>query len=87
MSYNALDRHLEIRGDQNAISYISPVTDTVKHYTYAELHAEVERMAGMLSGLGVQTGDRVGMRPTAVQQHCAMSLEHGFHSDLYANDP
>ncbi|WP_046059786.1 AMP-binding protein [Paracidovorax citrulli] len=30
-------------------------------YTYAELHAEVRRLAGALLGLGLQKGDRVGI--------------------------
>ena len=35
-AYNALDRHiLDGRGDQVALIYDSPVTDTVTHYTYS----------------------------------------------------
>ncbi len=58
--YNALDRHVEAgRGDQAALIYDSPVTDTKRTYTYSELTDEVARFAGVLSGLGVTKGDRV----------------------------
>jgi len=58
--YNALDRHVENgRADQAAIIYDSPVTNTVKTYTYREALGEVSRLAGVLAGLGVTKGDRV----------------------------
>ncbi|HBY98516.1 MAG TPA: propionyl-CoA synthetase [Chloroflexi bacterium] len=58
--YNALDRHVEGgRADQAALIYDSPVTGVVKSFTYRELHDEVARFAGLLTGLGVQKGDRV----------------------------
>ena len=58
--YNALDCHIENgRGDQDALIYDSPVTDTVKKYTYSELRDEVAQFAGALTGQGVQKGDRV----------------------------
>ncbi|MGD9367267.1 MAG: acetyl-coenzyme A synthetase N-terminal domain-containing protein, partial [Desulfobacteraceae bacterium] len=45
--YNALDVHIENgRGDQAALIYDSPVTDTIKSYTYNELRDEVARFAG-----------------------------------------
>ncbi|OQX05840.1 MAG: hypothetical protein BWK80_51570, partial [Desulfobacteraceae bacterium IS3] len=40
--YNALDYHIEKgRGNQAALIYDSPVTDTVKKYTYTQLRDEV----------------------------------------------
>jgi propionyl-CoA synthetase len=58
--YNALDRHVENGlGNQPALIYDSPVTDTVKTYTYAQLRDEVARFAGGLASLGVEKGDRV----------------------------
>jgi propionyl-CoA synthetase len=58
--YNALDLHVEQgRGDQTALIYDSPVTDTQRRYTYAGLLDEVARCAGVLAGLGVEKGDRV----------------------------
>jgi propionyl-CoA synthetase len=59
-AYNALDRHVESgRGDQAALVYDSPVTGTVRRYTYRQLRDEVARFAGALAALGVGKGDRV----------------------------
>ena len=58
--YNALDLHVEEgRGDQPALIYDSPVTDTIKSYTYKELTDEVAKFAGVLAAQGVTKGDRV----------------------------
>jgi propionyl-CoA synthetase len=58
--HNAVDRHVDAgRGDQPAIVHDSPVTGTRRTYTYAELRDEVARFAGVLTGLGVERGDRV----------------------------
>ena len=58
--YNAVDRHVEQgRGDQAAIIYDSPVTDTVQTITYRELQDQVARFAGALRAQGVAKGDRV----------------------------
>src|SRR6185436_7730392 len=58
--YNALDVHIERgRADQPALIYDSPVTATIKTFTYRELLDEVARFAGVLVGQGVQKGDRV----------------------------
>ncbi len=58
--YNAVDYHVEEgRGDQVAIIYDSPVTDTVRKITYREFLDEVSRFAGVLAGLGVVKGDTV----------------------------
>ncbi|MGH2734828.1 MAG: AMP-binding protein [Actinomycetota bacterium] len=58
--YNALDRHADGgRGDQAALIYDSPVTDTIKTYSYSELREEVARFAGALRNLGVGVGDTV----------------------------
>ncbi len=58
--YNALDHHIDQgRGDQLALIYDSPVTDTIKKYTYSQLRDEVARFAGVLKAQGVEKGDRV----------------------------
>ncbi|MDO9514682.1 MAG: acetyl-coenzyme A synthetase N-terminal domain-containing protein, partial [Syntrophales bacterium] len=58
--YNALDYHVENgRGNQTAIIYDSPVTDTVKKITYGELLEKVSTFAGVLRDLGVSKGDTV----------------------------
>jgi propionyl-CoA synthetase len=57
---NALDRHLR-RGNAErvALIYDSPVTGTIRRFTYAELTDLVARAAGALVRLGVAKGDRV----------------------------
>jgi propionyl-CoA synthetase len=58
--YNAVDLHVESgRADQPAIIYDSPVTNTIKTYTYSQLRDVVAKFAGVLAGLGVVKGDRV----------------------------
>jgi propionyl-CoA synthetase len=58
--YNCLDRHVAAgRGDQAALIYDSPVTDTVKTYTYAELLDEVATFAAVLADHGAGPGDRL----------------------------
>ena len=59
LCHNAVDRHLEARGDQPALICVSTETGTERSYSFRELHAEVQRMAACLLGLGVQRGDRV----------------------------
>ncbi|KAL3805967.1 hypothetical protein ACHAW5_002503 [Stephanodiscus triporus] len=58
-SYNCLDVHARAHPDRMALIYDSPVTNVRRRYTYAELLDEVSRFAHALSGLGVNTGDRV----------------------------
>jgi len=58
--YNALDFHIENgRGNQAAMIYDSPVTQTINTFTYTELRDLVARFAGVLVNQGVQKGDRV----------------------------
>ncbi len=56
--YLALDKHIqEGYGDQTAIIYDSPVTQTVKKYTFNEVKTEVAKLAGGLLSLGLENGD------------------------------
>ncbi len=58
--YNALDFHVDNgRGDKLALIYDSPVTDTIRKYTYRDLRDEVATFAGVLRAQGVVKGDRV----------------------------
>ncbi len=58
--YNALDVHIERgRAKQRALIYDSPVTHTVRAFTYSELRDLVARFAGALVLQGVSKGDRV----------------------------
>lgn len=57
---NALDRHVVLgRGDQIAIYYDSPLTESKRAITYQELLDQVSLFAGGLASLGVHKGARV----------------------------
>ena len=59
-SYLALDYHIEQgRGEQLALIYDSPVTNTKQTFTYSELKTEVAKFASVLAAKGVVKGDRV----------------------------
>lgn len=58
--YLALDYHvINGRGNQTALIYDSPVTNTRQSYTYKELLEETAIFAGVLKTMGVSKGDRV----------------------------
>jgi propionyl-CoA synthetase len=59
LCYNAVDRHLATRGEQPALIFVSTETGDEKTYTFNQMYREVNRMAGILKGLGVGRGDRV----------------------------
>src|SRR5438552_3297725 len=86
--YNALDRHIERgRGEQAALIYDSPVTNTIKTFTYRELRDLVARFAGALQNLGVVKGDRViiymPMIPEAVVAMLACARIGAIHSVVF----
>jgi len=61
MSYNCLDRHIEAgRGDKIAYHWEGEPGDT-RTFTYQELLTEVSRFANVMTGLGLQSGDRVAI--------------------------
>lgn len=56
--YLALDKHIQDGfGEQIAIIYDSPVTQTVKKFTFNEVKTEVAKLAGGLISLGLKKGD------------------------------
>ena len=58
--FNALDRHINAgRGENAALIYDSPVTSTLKTFSFRELRDQVALCAGGLTELGVGRGDRV----------------------------
>lgn len=86
--YNALDLHVANgRADQLALLYDSPVTDTIKRFTYRELLEQVARFAGVLANQGVQKGDRViiymPMVPEAVISMLACARIGAIHSLVF----
>ena len=86
--WNALDRHVERgRADQTALIYDSPVTNTVKKFTYRQLRDDVARLAGALQSLGVAKGDRVliymPMVPEAAMAMLACARIGAIHSVVF----
>ena len=86
--YNAVDRHVEQgRGDQVAIIYDSPVTDTIEKITYLELRDQVALFAGVLRDLDVVKGDTViiymPMIPEAAVAMLACARIGAIHSVVF----
>jgi propionyl-CoA synthetase len=86
--YLALDSQVKNgRGEQNALIYDSPVTDTISHYTYAELLDLTSRFAGDLSDKGITKGDTViiymPMIPEAVIAMLACARLGAVHSVVF----
>ena len=86
--YNCLDRHVDGgRAEQAALIYDSPITDTIRSYTYRELRDEVARIAGGMAALGVGAGDRViiymPMVPEAVMAMLACARLGAIHSVVF----
>ena len=86
--YNAIDYHvLTGRGEQEAVIYDSPVTNTVRRITYRELLDFVSRFAGVLSSIGVVKGDRVilymPMIPEAIIAMLACARIGAIHSVVF----
>jgi len=85
--YNALDRHVETRGNQAAMIYDSAVTRTQRTYTYRQLRSEVAHFAGALAAQGVSKGDRVliymPMIPEAVIAMLACARLGAVHSVVF----
>ncbi|KPK66460.1 MAG: propionate--CoA ligase [Gemmatimonas sp. SG8_38_2] len=86
--HNALDRHVAAgRGDQLALIYDSPVTDTRGSFTYSDLTHRVARLAGAIRSLGVEKGDRVviymPMVPETVMAMLACARIGAIHSVVF----
>ena len=86
--YNALDLHIERgRGKQTALIYDSPVTKTVRHYTYSQLRDDVALLAGALVAEGIEKGDRViiymPMVPEAAMAMLACARIGAVHSVVF----
>jgi propionyl-CoA synthetase len=87
LCHNAVDRHLGTRASQNALIYISTETGEQRTYTFRDLHAEVNRCAGMVQSLGVGKGDRVliymPMVPEAIFMMLATVRIGAIHSVVF----
>ena len=72
-SYNALDRHLDSKGDQTAIIWEPDDEGEARKVTYTELHEQVCRFANALKSQGVRKGDVVAIyMPMLVEATVAM---------------
>mgnify|MGYP001164213026 FL=1 len=87
-SYACLDHHVDAgRGDQDALIYDSPVSNTIETYSYSELRDRVARVAGSLQELGVTKGAVViiymPMIPEAVISMLACARIGAIHSVVF----
>ncbi|WP_419149309.1 acetate--CoA ligase [Pseudoalteromonas 'SMAR'] len=87
-SYLALDYHVQQgRGEQTALIYDSPVSNTKSKISYSELLDKVSRFAAGLTALGVVPGDRVviymPMVPEAVVAMLACARVGAIHSVVF----
>ena len=86
--YNAVDRHVDAgRGEQPAIIYDSPITQTKRSISYVELRNRVAMLAGALRAKGVEKGDRViiymPMIPEALEAMLACARLGAIHSVVF----
>ncbi|MBI5603901.1 MAG: propionyl-CoA synthetase [Deltaproteobacteria bacterium] len=86
--FNAVDHHInQGRGDQVAVIYDSPVTQTIQKFTFSELKDRVSRISGFLKGLGVEKGDTVliymPMIPEALMAMLACARLGAIHSVVF----
>lgn len=86
--YNAIDRHVEQgRAEQIALIYDSPVTQTIRQYSFRQLRDAVAKCAGALAAMGVSKGDRaiiyMPMIPEAVIAMLAVARLGAIHSVVF----
>ena len=87
-SANCLDRHLPSRAERPAILWEGDDPSVSRSITYAELHAEVCKLANGLASLGIGKGDRVTiylpMVPEAAVAMLACARLGAIHSVVFA---
>ncbi|SMC60941.1 acetate--CoA ligase [Moheibacter sediminis] len=86
--YLALDKHVEEGfGEQIALIYDSPVTQTIRKISFNEAKTETAKLAGGLQSLGVEKGDNViiymPMIPQAFFAMLACARIGATHSVVY----
>ena len=87
-SYLLLDYHIECgRGDQTALIYDSPVTNTQCKFNFKELLEKVAKFAGVLRAKGIEKGDRaiiyMPMIPEALVAMLACARLGAIHSVVF----
>ncbi len=87
LTLNALDRHLELRGEQTALIWEGNEPEDIRRFSYRELHAEVCRLANALKSMGVKKGDRVaiylGMVPELAMSLLACARIGAIHNVIF----
>ncbi|CAM3767005.1 propionyl-CoA synthetase [Rheinheimera salexigens] len=88
IAYMALDYHIEQgRGEQTALIFDSPVTNTKQQFSYNQLQHQVACFAGVLQQQGVSKGDRVviymPMIPEAAIAMLAVARLGAIHSVVF----
>jgi acetyl-CoA synthetase len=87
LCHNCVDRHLPDRADDVAILWEGDEPGVTRAVTFAELHADVVRMANCLKGLGAAKGDRVTlylpMIPEAAVAMLACARIGAIHSVVF----
>ncbi|WP_179339029.1 AMP-binding protein [Winogradskyella ludwigii] len=88
LSYLCIDKHInDGYGEQNALIYDSPVTNTKQHITFNQLHYEVSKLAGGLQKLGLKKGDTciiyMPMIPQAIFSMLACARLGVIHSVVF----
>ncbi|MEQ1797170.1 MAG: propionyl-CoA synthetase [Lacibacter sp.] len=88
IAYLCLDYHIKNgRGNQTALIYDSPVSNTKEEYTYAELTTAVAKFAAGLQSLGIVKGDTLvlymPMIPQAVIAMLACARIGAIHSVVF----
>jgi acetyl-CoA synthetase len=59
--FNCVDRHLDDKGDQDAIIWVKDAPGEYEHITYRQLKHEVAKVANVLKAHGVRKGDRIAI--------------------------
>ncbi len=87
VSYNCLDRHLEMRGNQVAVLWEGDNPKNDEKITYRQLHEQVCKFANVLKSRGVKKGDRVSiympMVPEVVVAMLACARIGAVHSVVF----
>ena len=74
LCHNCVDRHLPERGDQAALLFEGDEPGDTRTLTYADLHAEIVRMANALKSLGAKKGDRITLYMPMIPEAAAAML-------------
>nr|WP_221184936.1 acetate--CoA ligase [Sphingomicrobium lutaoense] len=75
LCHNALDRHLDARGEKVALHFEPDDPESeARTLTYRELHREVVRIANALKAIGVKKGDRVTIYMPMIPEGTAAML-------------